>query len=65
MPYVSELDIDEEIEETYKKIIPSSFYKKKPGAMVYMIGAIENNNNDSFNTWYNLFIKNIEKINKL
>ena len=66
IPYVSELDIDDEISKNWhnNKYL-TGFYKKKPGAMVYMIGAIENNNSDSFVTWYNLFTKNIEKINKL
>ena len=40
IPYVSELDIDDEISKNWhNNKYPTQFYKKKPGAMVYMIGA--------------------------
>ena len=43
----------------------SFFYKAKPPVLVYLVGAIENKDNYNFVPWYNLLLKNIEKINKL
>tara|TARA_B100001057_G_scaffold496955_1_gene599817 strand:- start:402 stop:893 length:492 start_codon:yes stop_codon:yes gene_type:complete len=64
MPYIDDPDLDRMVQDAISKL-NLNVYTKKPPAMVYMIGAIENKDNEEFVKYYNLMIKNIEKINNL
>ena len=65
MPLI-DIDLNEECNRIYRENQDLSFfYKRKPPILVYLVGAIENKDNYNFVTWYNLLLKNIEKINNL
>ena len=62
--YIDDPDLDDMVEEAIKTQ-NLNVYTKKPTAMVYIIGAIENKDNEEFVKYYNLMLKNVEKINNL
>lgn len=64
IPFAEDPDLFDMVKEAiFKNNINA--YIKKPPAMVYMVGAIENKNNENFVKYYNLMLKNLNKIEEL
>lgn len=64
IPYAEDPDLFDMVKEA---IFNNNLnvYIKKPPAMVYMVGAIENKNNENFVKYYNLMLKNLNKLQEL